>query len=393
MKKMMTVLALVMIVSFLFIGCEKKATAAASTAGTMPAASAAQTSSSTAAAEAPATEEKIAVSVKEEVRTVDPDYTIRFAYYDAATWPNISKTPLPEHAYGLVFKSIVESNSNGKVAVELYPGNALGDTKATMEMAMSGGIEMVTTTGTISSLMPETQVIFLPYVFKSDEIAWDFFDTSDLWKEMTAELEEISGLKMLSVGQNGTRHFTNNVRPIRTPADMKGLKFRVMQSPIYVKMVEAMGAAATPLASGEIYTACQTGVVDGQENPIWNIAANKWNEVQKYITLDGHTWSENFVLINSDFWNSLPAEYQHIIEIAAYHAQTADRASEALASRVLDFEAVKNTMEVYVPTADELELFKEAAAPTYDWLRGEVGDEIVDEFLAEVKKSEAKFGW
>ncbi|WP_321300286.1 DctP family TRAP transporter solute-binding subunit [uncultured Sphaerochaeta sp.] len=393
MKKMMTVLALVMIVSFLFIGCEKKATAAASTAGTMPAASAAQTSSSTAAAEAPATEDKIAVSVKEEVRTVDPDYTIRFAYYDAATWPNISKTPLPEHAYGLVFKSIVESNSNGKVAVELYPGNALGDTKATMEMAMSGGIEMVTTTGTISSLMPETQVIFLPYVFKSDEIAWDFFDTSDLWKEMTAELEEISGLKMLSVGQNGTRHFTNNVRPIRTPADMKGLKFRVMQSPIYVKMVEAMGAAATPLASGEIYTACQTGVVDGQENPIWNIAANKWNEVQKYITLDGHTWSENFVLINSDFWNSLPAEYQHIIEVAAYHAQTADRASEALASRVLDFEAVKNTMEVYVPTAEELELFKEAAAPTYDWLRGEVGDEIVDEFLAEVKKSEAKFGW
>jgi len=117
MKKMMTVLALVMIVSFLFIGCEKKATAAASTAGTMPAASAAQTSSSTAAAEAPATEDKIAVSVKEEVRTVEPDYTIRFAYYDAATWPNISKTPLPEHAYGLVFKSIVESNSNGKVVL------------------------------------------------------------------------------------------------------------------------------------------------------------------------------------------------------------------------------------------------------------------------------------
>jgi C4-dicarboxylate-binding protein DctP len=262
-----------------------------------------------------------------------------------------------------------------------------------MEMAMSGGIEMVTTTGTISSLMPETQVIFLPYVFKSDEIAWDFFDNSDLWKEMTAELEEISGLKMISVGQNGTRHFTNNVRPIRTPADMKGLKFRVMQSPIYVKMVEAMGASATPLASGEIYTACQTGVVDGQENPIWNIAANKWNEVQKYITLDGHTWSENFVLMNSDFWNSLPENYQHIIKIAAYHAQNADRAAEALASRVLDFDSVRNTMEVYVPNAEELELFKKAAAPTYDWLRGEVGDEIVDRFLAEVKKSEAKFGW
>ena len=386
MKKTLFVFTLVLAASFLFLGCAKKDSAAASTAGTMPAAP-------VATADAPAVADKINVAVKQDVRTVKPDYTIRFAYYDAATWPNISKTPLPEHAYALVFKSIVESNSNGKIAVELYPGNALGDTKATMEMAMSGGIEMVTTTGTISSIMPETQVIFLPYVFKSDEIAWDFFDTSDLWKEMTAELQELSGLKMLSVGQNGTRHFTNNVRPIHTPADMKGLKFRVMQSPIYVKMVEAMGASATPLASGEIYTACQTGVVDGQENPIWNIAANKWNEVQKYITLDGHTWSENFVLINNDFWNSLPENYQHIITIAAYHAQNADRAAEALASRVLDFESVKNSMEVYVPTAVELEAFMKAAAPTYDWLRSEIGDEIVDRFLGEVKKSETKFGW
>jgi C4-dicarboxylate-binding protein DctP len=392
MKKTLAVLALVAAASFLFFGCEKKATAAASTAGTLPAATAAAAPAA-AAPVASAAAQSTAVSVKQEVRTVKPDYTIRFAYYDAATWPDISKLPLPEHAYALVFKSMVEASSNGKIAVELYPGNALGDTKATMEMAMSGGIEMVTTTGTISSLMPETQVIFLPYVFKSDEIAWDFFDTSDLWKEMTAELEEISGLKMISVGQNGTRHFTNNVRPIRTPADMKGLKFRVMQSPIYVKMVEAMGASATPLASGEIYTAAQTGVVDGQENPIWNIAANKWNEVQKYITLDGHTWSENFVLINSDFWNSLPENYQHIITVAAYHAQTADRAAEGLASRVLDFESIKKSMEIYVPNAEELELFKQAAAPTYDWLRGEVGDEIVDKFLAEVKKSEAKFGW
>lgn len=376
MRKSFAFLVIVVVASLLFLGCAKKAETIggdfASSSGT---------------------EKSAEVSLKSETRTVKPDYTIRFAYYDAATWPNISKLPLPEHAYGLVFKSIVEANSNGKVAVELYPGNELGDTKATMEMAMSGGIEMVTCTGTISSLMPETQVIFLPYVFKSDEIAWDFFDNSPLWQEMVDELEEISGLKMLSVGQNGTRHFTNNVRPIKTPADMKGLKFRVMQSPIYVKMVEAMGAAATPLASGEIYTAAQTGVVDGQENPIWNIAANKWNEVQKYITLDGHTWSENFVLINSDFWNKLPEQYQHIIKIAAFHAQTADRAAESLASRVLDFESVKSTMEVYVPTANELEQFKAAAAPTYDWLRGEVGDAIVDRFLEEVKVSEAKFGW
>jgi len=334
-----------------------------------------------------------AVSIAKKVDTSKAKEIIRFAYYDNGTWPAISKLPLPEHAYALVFKSMVESLSNGEIAVELYPGNALGDTKATMEMAMSGSIEMVTCTGTASALMPELQCIFLPYVFKNDEIAWDFFDNSAMWKEMCTKFEGISGLKMISVGQNGTRHFTNNVRPIHSPADMKGLKFRVMQSPIYVKMVEAMGASAMPLASGEIYTACQTGVVDGQENPIWNIAANKWNEVQKYLTLDGHTWSENFVMMNSNFYNSLSPEYQHIIQIAAFHAQNADRAAEDLASRVLDFDTVKSTMEVYVPNAKELQEFKDAAAPTYDWLRGEVGDKVVDQFLIEVKKSEKKFGY
>jgi C4-dicarboxylate-binding protein DctP len=336
---------------------------------------------------------KSTVTLRDTAPKVKPDYTIRLAYYDAATWPAMAQNPLPEHAFALVFKSMVEANSNGKVAVELFPGNALGDTKATMEMARSGSIEMVITTGTLASLYPQVQVIFLPYVFKSDEIAWWFFDQSQMWKDMTAEIEKKTGLKMLAVGQNGTRHFTNNKRPVKTPADMKGIKFRVMQSPIYVKMVEAMGAQATPLASGEIYTACQTGVVDGQENPIWNIAANKWNEVQKYITLDGHTWSENFVTINAAWFNKLPKEYQQIIKIAAYNAQAADRAAEALASRVLDFEAIKKSMEIYVPTTAELEQFKAASQPTYEWLRKEVGNEVVDRFLATVKEGEKVFGY
>jgi TRAP-type transport system periplasmic protein len=333
------------------------------------------------------------VSVKAEARKIKPDYTIRLAYYDAATWPDVSKNPLPEHAFALVFKSMVESNTNGKVAVDLFPANALGDTKATMEMARTGSIEMVITTGTIASLYPAVQVIYLPYVFKSDEVAWWFFDQSQMWKDMTADLEKKTGLKMLAVGQNGTRHFTNSKRPIHSPADMKGLKFRVMQSPIYVKMVEAMGASATPLASGEIYTACQTGVVDGQENPIWNIAANKWNEVQKYITLDGHTWSENFVTINAAYFNKLPKQYQRIIKTAAYNAQWADRAAEALASRVLDFSSIQKSMEIYSPTTAELEQFKTAARPTYDWLRGQVGNAVVDKFMAAIAQGEKANGY
>jgi C4-dicarboxylate-binding protein DctP len=385
-RSSLVVLTMFVVISLFFVGCSKRPEAN----NEVSVSTVSDTNDSTVESK---NQSANAVSVKKIASSTKADTVIRFAYYDNATWPNISKAPLPEHAYALVFKSMVESLSNGKIGVELYPGNALGDTKATMEMAMSGSIEMVTCTGTASALMPELQCIFLPYVFKGDEVAWDFFDNSTLWKEMSAEFEDISGLKMISVGQNGTRHFTNNVRPIHSPADMNGLKFRVMQSPIYVKMVEAMGASATPLASGEIYTACQTGVVDGQENPIWNIAANKWYEVQKYITLDGHTWSENFVMMNSDFWNGLSKADQQIITTAAYHAQQADRAAEDLASRVLDFDTVNSSMEVYVPTSEELDQFKSAAAPTYDWLRGEVGDEIVDKFLAEVAISEKRLGY
>ncbi|GMO47811.1 MAG: hypothetical protein Pg6C_09930 [Treponemataceae bacterium] len=333
------------------------------------------------------------VVTREAARTVKPDYTIRLAYLDAGTWPDVAKAPLPEHAFGLVFKSVVESNSNGKIAVELFPNNQLGDTKATMEMCNTGSIEMVNTTGTAASLYPALQVFFLPYVFKSDEIASYIFDNSQFWKDMSADFANKTGMYILGVGNNGMRHFTNNKRPIHTPADMKGLKFRVMQSPIYVTMVESLGAQATPLASGEIYTACQTGVVDGQENPVWNIAANKWYEVQKYITLDGHVWSENFVMANKKWFDSLPPEYQHIIKIGIVHGIQADRAAEDLASRVLDFTAVSAAMEVYVPTAEELAQFQAATQPTYDWLRKEVGSEVVDKFLATVKDAEKHFGY
>ena len=333
------------------------------------------------------------VSTRQVVRTVQPDYTIKLAYLDAGTWPSVTKAPLPEHAFGLVFKSVVEANSNGKIAVELYPNDQLGGTKEVQGMVQTGSVEMVSATGTAAALYPALQVFFLPYVFKSDEIAWWIFDNSKFWKDMAADFEKQTGLTILGVGNNGTRHFTNSKRPIHSPKDMAGLKFRVMQSPIYVTMVESMGAQATPLASGEIYTACQTGVVDGQENPVWNIVANKWYEVQKYITLDGHVWSENFVMINSKFYNSLPEEYKHILKIATVHAVQADRTAEDLASRVLDFNVIQDYMEVYTPTAEEMQQFKDAAAPTYDWLRGQIGNKVVDDFLAAVKEAEAYYGY
>lgn len=321
------------------------------------------------------------------------EFVIRLAYTDPGEWPNMGSRPLPEHAFALMFKSVVENRSDGRIYVDIYPGNTMGNSKDLLEMVRSGSLEMISASGVASGLYPEIQVLSLPYAFVSDEVAWDFFDNSDFWKNMKADFEQRTGMIVLAIGQNGMRHFTNSKKPIRTPDDMVGMKFRVMQGPIFVKTVEALGATAVPLAHGEIYTACQTGVVDGQENPAWNIYANRWYEVQKYMTLDGHTWSENLVVMSDKFYNSLPADLKQIVHSASRQAEVIDRATESLISSVTDLNYLSQYLEIYSPTPDEINMFREKTASVKDWLKTEIDPTVVDNFLREVAVSEKKMGF
>ncbi len=321
--------------------------------------------------------------------------TLRLAYTDNATWPETAKAPEPEHAFAIVFKSYVETKTNGAIQVELYPATTLGSSKETTEMVKSGTLDITIETGVMGGFFPELQLINIPYVFKSPEIAHWVFDNSKFFKDLMDRMEQETGLVYLGMGQNGIRHFTNDVRPIHEPKDMEGLKFRVMQSPVFVKTVEALGAKAIPLAHTEIYTSLQTGVVDGQENPVSVIAmVGKFYEVQKYLTLDGHTWSENMMVMNANKFRSLPKEMQQIVKIGGLIGSRADRTSDALISRILGFEVLKENMEIYSPTAAELAKFQEKAQPSViEWLKGEIGSDIVDEFIMTVKEAEAALGY
>ena len=327
--------------------------------------------------------------------TPEKPVTLRLGYADNPTWPDTANIPEPEHAYGLVFKSFVETATNGAIQIELFPSAQMGGSKEMTEMTKTGTLDLCIETGNMGPFFPEFQVINIPYVFASDEIAWWIFDNSQFWKDLMAEMEKKANLVFLGMGQNGVRNFTNNIRPIREPKDMEGIKFRVMQSPVFVKTVEALGAKAIPIAWPEVYTSLQTGVIDGQENPISVIAyVGKLYEVQKYFTLDGHTWSENMLVMNADKFNSLPDNYQHILKIAGLHGARADRAAEAIMSRVLGLGVLKDNMEVYAPTAEQVKMFQEKAQPAViEWLKGEVGDKVVDDFLAAVKEAEAALGY
>lgn len=320
---------------------------------------------------------------------------LRFGYGEPDSWPDKGNyAPYPEEAIGKYFKAFVESRSNGMVKVKLLGNSIMGSNKQMLEMVRGGSLDICTSTGSIGSMFPKFEVIYMPYVFASEEIAWYVFDNSPFWADLMAEMEKETNLHYLGLGQNGVRNFTNNIRPVKTPADLKGMKIRVMESPLYVKMIDAFDAQATPIGWNELYTSLQTKVVDGEENPVSIIAAGKLNEVQKYLTLDGHTWSEDLIVMNAQRMKSLPEQVQQLLTIAGQRAAIAGRQAEELNTLLLKLPVLQETMEIYKPTPEEIAEFKKIARPPVEeWLRERVGAETVDGFLTAVDDAEKALGY
>lgn len=300
-----------------------------------------------------------------------------------------------EYTMCKVFEAMVETNTGGAIQVEVFHSGSLGQMMAQIEAVQAGEQEALTGTAGIPSFYPAWQVFSLPYLFDNSDIAMAVMNHSDFMRNLYEDMRQKTGLRVLGVAQNGFRHFTNSKRPIRTPEDLKGLKFRVMQGQIYVKVVEALGAAATPISWSELYTSLQTGVVDGQENPISGVKLGSLDEVQKYLTLDGHLWSENYLIINDEFFNSLPANLQQVLLEAGSQAALAGTASEHIASYIVGVDyCLSHGMEIYKPTPDEIAQFRELCQePVAEWLRGEIGAEIVDGMLQTVAEVKAKLGY
>jgi C4-dicarboxylate-binding protein DctP len=167
-----------------------------------------------------------------------------------------------------------------------------------------------------------------------------------------------------------------------------------MESPIYVKTVEALGGNAVPIAWGELYTSLQTGVVDGQENPVSIIELGKLYEVQKYLTMDGHTWSESMMIMNDDLFKDLPKSIQQSIKKAAHHGTVTNRSIEEMKSWITSYKPVNENMEIYTPNPEEIKKFRETAQPeVLEWLRGEIGDKVVNDFLDAVDKAEKELDY
>ncbi|MEW9673837.1 DctP family TRAP transporter solute-binding subunit [Ammoniphilus sp. 3BR4] len=274
------------------------------------------------------------------------------------------------------FKELIEAKSNGRIQVDIFPSSQLGNGRDQIEGLQMGSIQLhIGSVAPVANFAPKMNVLSMPYLFDSREHAVKVLD-GEIGQELSKDLET-KGIVNLSFWENGYRHLTNNVKPIKTANDAAGLKVRVQESPAYISFVKALGSTPTPIPFGELYTAMEQKVVDSQENPLAQIATNKFNEVQKYMTLTAHTYDAAVFLMSKMALDNLPADLQQMVkdaakEAGAYERQVSKESEEVFLKQLKD-------SGMTVEENPDLDSFRKAVEPVYVELQDQIGGkELVD---------------
>ena len=289
----------------------------------------------------------------------------------------VSETHADMLAMNKVFKPQVEKLSNGRIKVELYPNAQLGGDRELCEGVQMGTIQMVvSSTSALAGFDKRIQVLDLPYLFTTRKAAFDAVD-GELGKKLNSYLEK-KGFLVLGYQENGFRHVTNSKRPIKTPADLKGLKIRTMENPMHIAFFKELGANPTPMSWGELYTALQQGTVDAQENPYAMIDDGKFYEVQKYVSETGHLFSYEIIIANKKFMEKLPADLRKIVDDAAHRAVMAQRARMEKEEAVFKAKVTKTGLKANTLTPEQKKPFVDATKKVYSQFEKDLGKEIMD---------------
>ncbi len=284
------------------------------------------------------------------------------------------------------FKEIVEKNSGGKLKVNIFPGGTLGSDQANVSAIQGGSLEMASmNSGIFASQVKEFGVFDFPFMFASTKEA-DAVVDGPFGKKMHAKLEE-KGLIGLAYYELGFRHLTNGKRAINKVSDIEGLKLRVIPNPINVDWVKALGANPTPLPFPELYAALEQGAVDGQENPIPTINSAKLYEVQKHLTLTGHQYNPQSVVISKKFWETLSAAEKKVVADAATESANFQRETARNLEASLLANLKKNGMQVTQLSDSEMVTLRDKMRPVTAKHGVTVGQDLVKELQAEIEKA------
>ena len=285
---------------------------------------------------------------------VATEFTIKIGHSD--TTSNLIHVSLEN------FAKYVEEQTNGRMKVEIYASEQLGSNAEMSEMVSMGNLDaMMMPSGQLAVYAPKVSMLGLPFLFANYDQVYAVLD-SEVGQSL---VDDLAGRNMIQLAywENGLRQVTNSVRPIEKPADMNGLKIRTPEDNMTLAIFRALGASPSPLAFSELYLALQQKTFDGQENPVSNIYANNFQDVQKYISITNHKYEPKSMVFSLAVWNKIPEDLQEVLNEGAkiygqeHRKAIADSADEMLA----ELEAAG--MQVSRPDTSE---FQAATASVYD---------------------------
>ena len=280
------------------------------------------------------------------------------------------------------FKEAAERLSQNTLDVQLFPNRQLGDERQMLEGMRFGTVDGgVITNAVVAQLEPAFQLYDLPFLFSNELQARKVLD-GEVGQALADRLSS-KGILLIGQMEGGFRSMLNNRRPVNTPTDVQGVKFRVMQNPVYIGVFNALGGSAVPMAWGETFTAVQQGTIDGLEIPLAVIQANKYFEVTKYLSLTNHTYSVLDLVMSKRNFERLKPEQQQALRQAAREATLAQRVQTHKDSqRILDDLKAKG---MQVNTVADVAPFRSAVKPVYDKFRQDNSGPLLDKALAAAK--------
>lgn len=277
------------------------------------------------------------------------------------------------------FARVANERLGDKGKVVVFGSSQQGSDAEMMQKLRLGTLELALPSTVMTSTVDAFGMFEMPYLVKNRE-HMQKIEAEILWPTLAPMVEE-RGYKILGVWENGFRNITNNVRPINKPEDLQGMKLRVPQGVWRVKMFQAYGANPSPMALSEVFVALQTGVMDGQENPLTQIYSSKFQEVQKYLSMTGHVYTPAYLTAGKRKWDSLPADVREILEQTARDIQPFVYETAAK----LDNELLENIQKAGVAVNDpDKDAFIAASKAVYQEFGKEVpaGAALVEKAIA-----------
>ncbi|MDK2799579.1 MAG: hypothetical protein PWP27_849 [Clostridiales bacterium] len=271
------------------------------------------------------------------------------------------------------FARLVEERTNGRIKIEVYHGAQLGEEKAVIEQVQFGAIDFTRVSlSPLAEFSKKMNVLQLPYLYRNADHMWKVLN-GPIGDEFLKSIEDANFVG-LTWYDGGARNFYNSKRPIKSVADMKGLKIRVQESKLMMELVKALGASPTPMPYGEVYSGLQTGVIDGAENNWPSYDTSSHYEVAKYYTLDEHTRVPEILIASKMSMDKLSKEDQEIIKQAARDSQKLQR--EEWAKKEKESEKKVRDAGCEIIELESNEEFQKAVAPLYDEFAGDYKDLI-----------------